>query len=139
MDFPADIGEKYRRMAMEIGMKGEDIEERFTHGSGHGGQNVNKAVNCVELTHRPTGIIVRYHHHRGLHQNRKEAWELLILKLEEHHKGEESELARERFKIRRQKQRRSRRAKEKMLEEKRQLGETKALRIPVQPGDENGD
>ncbi len=118
-------------MAKEINFDAQDVEEHFTRGGGHGGQKVNKSTNCVELTHEPTGITVRYQHHTGLHQNRKEAWELLIVKLEEHIKGEKSELASKRHKIQKQKQRRSRRSKEKMLEEKRQRSEIKAFRKSV--------
>jgi protein subunit release factor B len=131
MEFHVDIGEKYRLMAAEIGLSPADVEEHFTHGGGPGGQKVNKAVNCVELTHRPSGIVVRYQHHRGLQRNRKDAWELLILKVEEHHKGEESALAHERFKIRKQKQRRSRRSKEKILAEKHQHGAIKETRKDI--------
>lgn len=131
MDFPVEIGHKYQLMAQDVRLLPSDVEEHFTHGGGPGGQKVNKAVNCVELTHKPSGITVRYQHHRGLQRNRKDAWELLILKVEEHHKGEESQLARERFKIRKQKQRRSRRAKEKILEEKRQRGDLKETRKEV--------
>ena len=36
-------------------IKEEDIEEQFVKGSGPGGQNVNKRVNCVVLCHTPTG------------------------------------------------------------------------------------
>ena len=32
-----------------------DLKEEFIHGSGPGGQNVNKLSNCVQLTHLPTG------------------------------------------------------------------------------------
>ena len=128
MNFPIEISEKVRKTALEIGLKPEDVEENFTHGHGHGGQKQNKTTNCVELTHRPTGIMVRYQHHRGLHQNRKEAWELLVLKVEEQMKGDQSALRQLIFKIQKQKQRRSRRSKEKMLNEKTGRGEIKALR-----------
>lgn len=32
-----------------------DLDEQFIHGSGPGGQAVNKAHNCVLLKHKPTG------------------------------------------------------------------------------------
>lgn len=32
-----------------------ELEEQFVKGSGPGGQAVNKTVNCVVLTHKPTG------------------------------------------------------------------------------------
>ena len=133
MKFPVDIGQKYQKIAKEIGCNPKDVEEHFTRGSGHGGQNINKSTNCVELHHKPTSINVRYQHHRGLQQNRKEAWELLIVKVEERIKGKESELASKRHKIEKQKQRRSRRAKEKMLEEKRKRSEIKEFRRAIDP------
>ena len=136
MHFPVEIQHKYMVMAEEIGFDPEDVEEHFTRGHGHGGQKINKSTNCVELHHTPTGINVRYQHHRGLQQNRKEAWELLIVKVEEHIKGEASELASKRHKIQKQKQRRSRRAKEKILEEKKKRSEIKASRAAPDPDDE---
>ncbi len=131
MNFPIEIQHKHQLIAKEIKFKPEDVEETFTRGGGNGGQKINKSTNCVELHHIPTGTMVRYQHHRGLQQNRKEAWELLILKLEEQLKGEESKLGQKRHKIQKQKQRRSRRAKEKMLEEKRKRAEIKEFRKDV--------
>ena len=136
MNFPIEIQDKYEKIAKEIGFDPEDVEEHFTRGGGHGGQKINKSTNCVELHHKPTGIDVRYQHHRGLQQNRKEAWELLIVKVEEQVKGEESELATKRHKIQKQKQRRSRRSKEKMLEEKRRTSKLKASRASPDPDEE---
>ncbi len=109
----------------------EDIEEHHTRGGGHGGQKINKSTNCVELTHEPTGITVRYQHHRGLHQNRKEAYELLIDKIEEEQLGAKSELAQKHHKVEKQKQRRSRRSKQKMLEEKHHQSDKKDARKKV--------
>jgi len=56
----------------------DDIEEQFIIGSGPGGQNVNRLQNCVLLKHLPTGIVVKCHHFRLQHQNRKLAREKLI-------------------------------------------------------------
>ena len=131
MEFPVEIHEKYLKMAEELDIDPEDIEEHHTRGGGPGGQKINKATNCVELHHVPTGIDVRYQHHRGLLRNRKEAYELMIQKIEEHYKGVESELGQKRHKIEKQKKRRSRRAKEKMLEEKKKRGEIKEARKKI--------
>lgn len=130
MNFPIEIGSKYVKIAEDIGFNPEDVEENFARGGGHGGQKINTSTNCVELHHEPTGIDVRYQHHRGLLRNRKEAWELLIIKIEEQVKGKESQIAQKRHKIQKQKQRRSRKAKEKMLEEKRKRAEIKEFRRP---------
>ena len=132
MNFPIEIGHKYQLIAKEIGFNPEDIEEHFARGSGHGGQSINKSTNCVELHHKPTGIDVRYQHHRGLLRNRKEAWELMITKVEESIKGEASALGQKKHKIQKQKQRRSRRSKEKMLEEKKKRSEIKEFRRSIE-------
>ncbi|MBM3230913.1 peptide chain release factor-like protein [Candidatus Peregrinibacteria bacterium] len=132
MHFPEDIKDKYLAIAAQVGLKAEDVEEHFTAGGGHGGQKVNKSQNCVELTHKPTGTTVRFHQHRGLHRNRVEAWQLLILKIQEQILGDKSKLGQEKHKIEKQKQRRSRRSKQKMLEEKRRESEVKEFRKPVE-------
>ena len=138
MELPIEIGKKYADIALAIGFDPADVAEHFTRGGGHGGQKINKSTNCVELHHKPTGIDVRYQHHRGLQQNRKEAWQLLIIKIEEHVKGQASTLASKRHKIQKQKQRRSRRAKEKMLEEKKRRGSIKASRAAPDPDSADG-
>ncbi len=133
MNFPLEIKQKCRTIAAQIGLNPKDVEEHFARGSGHGGQNLNKSTNCVELHHAPSGISVRYQHHRGLKQNRKEAWELLILKVQEQVTGKESELGNKRHKIEKQKQRRSRRAKMKILDDKTFRADLKATRKPTNP------
>jgi hypothetical protein len=50
---------------------------------------------------------------------------LLILKIEEKEKGEESRIQKEAFKIRKQKQKRSKRAQAKVLDEKGKRGDVK--------------
>ena len=46
------------RMAA-LGIREEDLEERFIRSSGKGGQHVNKSSTCVYLKHLPTGIEVK--------------------------------------------------------------------------------
>lgn len=67
-----------------------DLEEKFISGGGPGGQKVNKAVNCCQLRHKPTGIIVKVHQSRSLPENRKIARELLVAKLDNLYNGEQS-------------------------------------------------
>lgn len=71
-------------------LKEDDIGEQFVKGSGPGGSNVNKLVNCVVLSHKPTGITVKCHESRLQHQNRALARKMLIEKLDEHYNGEMS-------------------------------------------------
>src|SRR5260221_12738661 len=95
-----------------------EIEETFVRSGGHGGQNVNKSATCVMLLHRPTGLRVKCPPTRQQGLNRFLARRLLLDKIEAHKNGF---VAKERAlteKIRRQKRRRSRRAKQKMLADK---------------------
>ena len=105
-----------------------DLSERFILGSGSGGQKINKTYSCVHLKHPPTGLEVRCQKTRLRSDNRYHARSRLCDKLEEKLFEKKSKKQQAIAKIRRQKQRRSRRSKEKMLEEKRQHGEKKALR-----------
>lgn len=71
-------------------VKEADLEEKFISGWGPGGQNVNKAVNCCQLSHRPTGILVKVHQSRSLQTNRKLARERIARKLDDLYNGEDS-------------------------------------------------
>lgn len=118
MPFPVDLPPALLTLAAQLHMRPEDVEEQFIRGSGKGGQKINKTSSTVHLRHTPTGVEVRVQKHREQSKNRLSAWKLLILKIEERAKGKTSKLQRAMFKVRKQKQRRSRKAKEKMLEAK---------------------
>ena len=120
------------RMAT-LDVREEDIEEQFVRSSGAGGQNVNKVSSCVLLHHRPSGIRVRCQKERSQGLIRFLARRILLEKIESLRRGTAIEAQRRIAKIRRQKRRRSRRAKLRMVEEKRHRGETKALRSAVRP------
>src|SRR5262245_38399312 len=90
-----------------------DLEETFVRSSGPGGQHVNKTSTCVHLRHLPTGIAVKVQRSRSQGLNRFLARRLLADHLEQQRLGAESAWAQQRDKIRRQKQRRVRRAKRK--------------------------
>lgn len=89
----------------ELGIRLEDIEEKFVKGSGSGGQKVNKSVNAVQLKHLPTGTLIKYHQSRDRSMNRIMALRALLEKLNPNSK---SVLAAE--KKRKQKKRRVRRS-----------------------------
>ena len=118
MPFPVHLPPDILALAAELAISPQDIDEQFTRGSGHGGQKVNKTSSAVQLRHRPTGIEVKVQQHREQSKNRLSAWKLLIRKIEEKKKGSLSKKAQSIFKLRKQKARRSRRSKEKMLKAK---------------------
>ena len=68
----------------------KDLEEKFTLGSGPGGQAVNRTANAVFLKHLPTGLWVKCHQTRSIEKNRKIARQLLTTKLDNHINGENS-------------------------------------------------
>lgn len=128
MEFPIELSPKTLAKAAALQIVPEDVEEKFIRGSGAGGQKINKTNSCVWLRHLPTGTEVKVQEHREREANRKSAYRLLIDKIEEAALGRASERQQKIFKLQKQKRRRSRKAKEKMLEEKRRRGEIKDSR-----------
>ena len=116
-----------RRMA-EFGVNDSDLEETFVKSGGHGGQNVNKTATCVMLLHRPTGLQVKCQVTRQQGVNRFLARKLLLDKIEQLRTGRIAAEQARIEKIRRQKRKRSRRAKERMLANKSRLSAKKADR-----------
>jgi len=116
-----------------LGVREQDIEEQFVRSSGAGGQKVNKASTCVVLHHRPTAIRVKCQRERSQALNRFLARRILLDKIEAKLRGAESAEQQEIARIRRQKRKRSRRAKLKLLADKRHQAEKKASRAAVQP------
>ena len=122
-----ELQEKIKRLAL----KESDFEESFIRSGGSGGQNVNKVSTCVVMRHRPTGLEVKCQRERSQALNRYLAKRLLIDKIEQLYLGRESEKRKAISKIRRQKRKRSKRAKEKLLEGKRLHSMKKSLRGKV--------
>jgi protein subunit release factor B len=114
-----------------LGVRECDIEESFVRSGGHGGQNVNKTSTCVMLVHRPTGVQVKCQETRQQGLNRFIARRLLLDKIEAMQQGK---LAAERARLektRRQKRKRSKGAKNRMLADKTHHAGKKAARRPV--------
>jgi len=125
-----------REMMARLGVREEDIVERFIRAQGPGGQNVNKVSSCVYLRHLLTGIEVKCQQERSQAQNRYRARQILLKKIECAILGKLSEEQKRIEKIRRQKRKRSRRAKLKILESKRRHAAKKLFRVSVR---ETGD
>ncbi|MBS0615539.1 MAG: peptide chain release factor-like protein [Verrucomicrobia bacterium] len=123
--------EGVRRQMLALGIREEDLIEKFILGSGRGGQNLQKTSSCVYLKHIPTGIEVKCQKDRSQAVNRILARRLLCEAIKERIQGEKSKKQHEIEKIRRQKRRRSRKQKQKMLEGKKMHGEKKALRAKI--------
>jgi protein subunit release factor B len=119
---------RLRLRMSRLGIREKDIAEKFVRSQGAGGQNVNKTSTCVYLKHLPTGIEVKCQRERSQAQNRLEARGLLAQKVEQKMLSALAETRRLAEKARRQKRRRSRGQKERMLEGKRKHSEKKRLR-----------
>ena len=111
-----------------LGVREEEIVERFIRAQGPGGQNVNKVSTCVYLRHLPTGIEVKCQEERSQAQNRYRARQILLSKIESAFLGKLSQEQKRIEKIRRQKRKRSRRAKARMLADKAHHAAKKASR-----------
>ncbi len=118
------LEEKMKR----FGVLEDDLDEDFVKGSGSGGQKINKTSVAVFLKHKPSGLCVRCQESRSQAMNRFLARRLLTEKVASRILGRASLAEQEREKIRRQKRKRSQRAKAKMLDDKRHHSEKKALR-----------
>ena len=127
---PENVTQLEQRMSA-LGVQEAEIEETFVRSGGAGGQKVNKSSSCVMLLHRPTGVRVKCQTSRHQAMNRFMARRLLLDKIErmrkDHVEAERSRIE----KVRRQKRKRSRPAKERMLADKARRGDTKRLRSAV--------
>jgi len=113
-----DVSPFLKARLQRLGIFEQDLDEQFVRSGGHGGQNVNKVSTCVILKHRPSGLMIRCDEERSQAQNRALARKRLADRIEA---IEQARLAKERHaveKIRRQKRKRSKAAKERMLQTK---------------------
>ena len=100
-----------KRMA-ELGIKKDDIEEKFIKSSGRGGQKVNKTSSAVFLKHKPSQLVVKCGKARSQHLNRFLALRSLLDLIEAKMTGQ-NVLQQKIEKIRKQKKIRKRKSRKK--------------------------
>ena len=120
--------EKIRARLKGLGILADDLVETFARSSGPGGQNVNKVSTACTVRHVPTGLSVTASDSRSQFQNRQLALERLLDVFEKQREEKRQQRLAEISKTRRQKAKRSRGTKRKLVEDKRKRGETKKLR-----------
>jgi len=106
---PEKEAELRERMA-RCGLREEDLREAFIRGGGPGGQKINRTASCVQLRHLPTGLEVRMQEARSQALNRFYARRRLCELLENQTLGADSPEAKRAARLRKQKDRRRRRA-----------------------------
>lgn len=120
--------EKLVKRMEKLGIKEEDLIEKFILGTGKGGQKINKTSSCVYLKHIPSSIEIKCQAFRSREDNRLHVRQELCERLERitHQKIGEEKSAKE--KKRRQNRPRSKAEKENIKTIKKIRTEKKVLR-----------
>jgi peptide chain release factor len=124
MTLPSQIFEKLAALGVRL----DDVEERFVRGSGPGGQKINKTSSTVWLRHDPTGVEVRCQRERSQAANRELAWEEFVAKLYALKYHALAAVVEAREEERRRTRQKSRRLKVRMIQAKKHRAKHKARR-----------
>ena len=127
-DFPDLVEAPLRARFVSLGVRPEEVEERFVRGTGAGGQKINKTSSTVWLRHGPTGVEVRCQRERSQTVNRLLAWLELADKLEWARQESADQVRAARELTRRQKRQKSRGQKVRMIEAKKHRAKHKSSR-----------
>ncbi|MDD5465925.1 MAG: peptide chain release factor-like protein [Candidatus Omnitrophica bacterium] len=118
------------RMA-QLGVREEDIVEKFIRSGGPGGQNVNKTSTCVYLKHLPTGLEVKCQRQRSQLLNRSLARHILLSKIAQRMRQDRLQKQSLKAQIMRRNRKKPKRLKIKILENKRRHSEKKSTRRKI--------
>ena len=121
--------ENLKKLMSSLEIYEENIDENFIKGSGKGGQKLNKSSTCVQLKYK--NLEVKCQKTRSQSDNRFWARRELCDKVMELKNDFVSKKNREYNKIRKQKLKRSKRAKEKIMEIKINQSNKKKLRRKI--------
>ncbi|KAJ5147862.1 uncharacterized protein N7443_000552 [Penicillium atrosanguineum] len=70
-----------------------DLTVSYLKGTGPGGQKINKTNSAVQISHKPSGIVIKCQATRSRSQNEKIARSLLADRVEAREKGDKSRVA----------------------------------------------
>lgn len=126
--FPLQIAESVRRRLATLGVRPEEVDERFVRGTGPGGQKINKTSSTVWLRHHPTAVEIRCQAGRSQAANRERAWTELAEKLEQRRRQAVGSARAAREAERRRTRQKSRGQKARMVDDKRRRARTKQAR-----------